>query len=475
MDMERLQKTYMKYEPILSIPLCRIVNFIVVLLSKIVAPDDYSSYPKSINRSVNCKIAVLVPIIPDLSHTFIYREILAMKKHGASFVVVGLLKGDFVVVHPEAAELLDETIFLRRPAFLGLLLLYFRYLLLRPRNVIRMINYFTANCPEISDGFLKSEHAYNLLHPMQSLLLADFLVRHNVTYIHAYGASFPATMALGASILLDIPYSISTFVDFEHDYEFKLLSNKLESSDFVVVCTKYCKKRIVSLTSEEHAAKIHVIYSSIDESYCKYANVGVTSADIRIICVARFVEKKGIEYLIKACSILQNQNMRFKCMIIGSGEERVKYEAMINELYLENIIDLLPPMANDQIKLMYGKDSIVVMPCVNARDGERDGIPNVLLEGMQCGSPAVATNISGIPELIVDGENGFIVPEKDSIALARVLSRLLSSADLREKISSQGRQTVLTHFNLHEKAAERWSLINDFCNNYANSMNKGKS
>jgi len=471
--MEKFKKIYMKCEPILSIPLCRIVNFITVLLSKIVAAYDYSSYPKSIKRSENGKIAVLVPIIPDLSHTFIYREILAMKKQGASFIVVGLLKGDFVVVHPEAAELLGETIFLRRPAFLGLLLLYFKYLLLKPRNVIRMINYFTANCPEISDGFLKTEHAYNLLHPMQSLLLTDLLVRHNVTYIHAYGASFPATMALGASVLLDIPYSISTFVDFEHDYEFKLLNNKLESSDFVVVCTKYCKNRMLSLTSEEYASKIHVIYSSIDKSYCKYGTIGGTSSDIRIVCVARFVEKKGIEYLIKACSILHNQNKRFKCMIIGNGEERVKYEAMINELYLDNVIDLLPPMANDQIKLLYGKDSIVVMPCVNARDGERDGIPNVLLEGMQCGSPAVATNISGIPELIIDGENGFIVPEKDPIALARALSRLLSSADLRENISTQGRQTVLTHFNLQEKAAERWSLINKSCNNYANSMLKG--
>jgi colanic acid/amylovoran biosynthesis glycosyltransferase len=405
------------------------------------------------------KIAVLVPILPDISHTFIYREVLAMMKHGGSFEIIGLLQGDRDIVHPEADALLKITTFITERTFLGYLCIYLKYLILMPRKFAGMLNYFKKHCHAGDDFFLKKEQGANLLHPMRCLLLTDMLRARGITLIHAYGASFPATMALGNSVLLDIPFSISTFVDFEHDYEFKLLSEKVNAADFLIVVTQYCKERIVALTSPTIRDKIVVIHSSVDGSYGDNVVPEPKGKLVRLISVARFVEKKGIEYLIRACAELKDRELAFECIVIGDGPEKDKFQNMIVAYQLHDYLRLVAPMQNDLIKTLYGRDTIAVMPCVNASDGERDGIPNVLLEAMLCGSPAVATNISGIPELIIDGENGLLVPEKDVAALANALERLIVSECLRENLSKNGRQTVQRDFNLDVKSQYRLELI----------------
>lgn len=415
--------------------------------------------PVSKKNKDNRRIAVLVPILPDISHTFIYREVLAMMEHGGKFVVIGLLKGDSSIIHPEAEKLLKITKFIVERSFLGYLLIYLKYLIIMPLNFARMLNYFKVHCNTENDFFLDKGHAGNLVHPMRCLLLTDLLRKHDITMIHAYGASFPATMALGNSVLLDIPFSVSTFVDFEQEYEFKLLGEKVKAADFLIVCTQYCKDRIVSLTSQTFINKIAVIHSSIDKGYCDNVTPSPKSKYVRLVSVARFIEKKGIGYLIRACATLKNKGIDFECIVIGDGPEKNMYEEMLDNFQLHSHVQLIGPMQNDEIKNFYGKDTIVVMPCVNASDGERDGIPNVLLEAMLCGSPAVATDISGIPELISDGENGLLVPEKDVSALSNALERLISSECLREKLSENGRLTVLRDFSLDSKAMYRLELI----------------
>lgn len=405
------------------------------------------------------RIAVLVPIIPDVSHTFIYREILAMQECGGEFTVFGLLKGDMDLVHPEAARLYAQTIFIENCSIASYLLLYLKFMLLMPVRFAGMLAFYKNHCGKGSDFFLECEQLGNLLHPMRSLLLAWALKRHGITKIHSYGFSFPATMALGASLLLDIPLSISTFVDFEHDYEYKMAREKLERSQFVIVVSNYCVTSLLTMTDEKFRSKIHVIHSSVRGDYADHNHHIPEGGVVRIISVARFVEKKGLEYLLKACSRLKQKGIRFNCLIIGDGPELGMLSDMRERLQLNHDVDIIKPMKNDEIKAYYGPDTIVVMPCVNASDGERDGIPNVLLEAMICGSPAVATDISGIPELIHNGVNGLLVVEKDDNALAVALEKLIVDDALRVKLALAGADTVVNRFNLNKKAQHRLDLI----------------
>jgi glycosyltransferase involved in cell wall biosynthesis len=269
-------------------------------------------------------------------------------------------------------------------------------------------------------------------------------------------------MALGASVLLDIPFSFSTYVDFEHNYEYKLLNEKMRMADFVVACTQYCQNRLVQLTAEQYRSKIPVIHSSLDPAYSRNHSPQSQAERVGILSVARFVEKKGIKFLVLACALLKERGCKYDCLLIGEGPEKINIEKMIKDFGLSAEVTLIDPLPNDRVMRYYGESTIIVMPCVNAQDGERDGIPNVLLEAMSCGSPVVATNISGIPELIEDGENGLLVPEKDEVSLATAIEKILNSENLRKKLSENGRNTVKTKFNLYDKSKMRWDFISSW-------------
>lgn len=426
------------------------------------APDSSSSDNNlfTFNRERKGRIAVLVPVIPDLSHTFVYREIICMKKYSAELEVIGLRKGSFSLIHPEAQELLPVTTFIPDLPLAQYAALYLKYVWLMPRRLSKMLNYFRRYCSE--KQVLKIDHYFNSLHPLRCLLLVELLRNLNISKIHAYGASYPATIALGASIMLDLPYSFSTFVDFEHDYEYKMLREKVHAAQFVIACTKFCQARLVQLTDVRYKDKIYVIHHSLDPEYGNHVYPQSNTAPnepIKIITVGRLVEKKGLEYLVYACGLLKERGLRYQCLIIGDGPEKHRIASLIKKHNLQNEIMMKGPIENDKIKNYYGVNTIMVMPCVYASDGERDGIPNSLLEAMICGSPVVSTRISGIPELIEDGHNGFLVPDKDHLALADAIERLMKYDELRREFAQRGQETIRQRFNLNDKAKHLLSLL----------------
>jgi len=436
-------------------------------LTRILAPWFSPSRPSPPlmsrgDRKIGGRVAVLVPIIPDVSHTFIYREVLAMIRGGATLDVIALVRGGSEVIHPEARELLRVTTFLPGRTMTRYLGLYIKWLVTRPRRFARMLAYFTYHCGEDYSTFLERDHYYHTLHPLQSIFLADLLHRLRVSHIHAYGASYPATMALGASLLLDIPYSFSTFVDFEHDYEYKLLTEKVRTARFVTASTRHCQLRLSELVGHDYREKIHVIHFGIAPGYGNgWSSEGTECATRppRLLAVGRMVEKKGFDYLVRACGLLNERGLCVDCVIVGDGPVRPHLESLIGTLGLAAHVELVGPMPNDKLKSMYGPDTIVVMPCVHASDRERDGIPVVLLEAMSCGSPVVSTRISGIPELITDEYDGLLVADRDESALADAVERLLKSADVRRMMSKHARLTVTSRFDIDQKAQELWTLI----------------
>jgi glycosyltransferase involved in cell wall biosynthesis len=300
------------------------------------------------------------------------------------------------------------------------------------------------------------------LHPSKGLALAWELRKLGVSYMHIYGSTYPTTRGLVASYLLGIPFSISTFVDFDYDYAFKMFRQKVEHARFVVACTRFCAGRIRSYTSEQTYKKVHVIYNGID---CSRAEplVGVgRSAKARLPCIiaiGRLVEKKGFDYLVKACALLTSRGLSPKCVIVGEGVERERLLSLVRLLQVEGEVELLGAISDEQLASYMLPENILVAPSVYAKDGERDGIPTVLFEAMFRGLPVISTTVSGIPELVVDGENGILVAERDEHALADALERLLLDAGLRERLRRRAHQKVTQDFCLEKSAHTLWSLI----------------
>jgi glycosyltransferase involved in cell wall biosynthesis len=441
-----------------GIVFAKMLTLFIIPISLGLLHFSHDSYRKMTGK--RGQVAIVLPIIPDLSHTFIYREVLAMQKLGARFKVISLAEGDYGVVHPEARALLQEVVFVPRISQVGYLLLYLRMLIGHPINMTRLLSFYKSCGYEDIFMFADPNNLYNPPHPCKGLLLARTLQKHDVSYMHVYGSMYPTTQALVASILLGIPFSLSTFVDFDYDYDFKMLRQKCELARFIVVVTQFCATRIRSLTSQQIGKKLHVVHHGIDPNYARSSLNKLWSREkLSVIAVGRLVEKKGFEYLVKACAVLRDRGIAVKCSIVGDGPERNHLQSLIEKLRLNDQVALVGTLSDDKLHDLISSSYILVAPSVYSQDGERDGIPNVLLEAMCYGTGVISTRISGIPELVTHSENGLLVPERDENALADAMQQLLTNSNLWEHLSSRAYEKVLRDFSTNTSAETIWSLI----------------
>ena len=169
---------------------------------------------------------------------------------------------------------------------------------------------------------------------------------------------------------------------------------------------------------------------------------------IRLVTIARLVEKKGIEYSIRAVAKLSQIDPNLKYNIVGDGELRESLECLIQELDVGDTIKLLGWKDSKEIIKILNSAHIFLAPSVTSHNGELEGIPVVLMEAMAMGLPVVSTQHSGIPELVEDGVSGFLVPERDSEALAEKINYLIQHPDIWVQMGKEGRLQVEKFHNI---------------------------
>jgi glycosyltransferase involved in cell wall biosynthesis len=177
-----------------------------------------------------------------------------------------------------------------------------------------------------------------------------------------------------------------------------------------------------------------------------------------ILSVGRLVEKKGFPDLLLACARLKERGKAFRLAIYGEGPLRDELLAMIERHGLQGLVDLPGAIAQrDLIPIFRNAELFALAPFVT-EDGDRDGVPNVLVEAMACGLPVVSTAVSGIPELVVPGVNGLLVAPHDPDALADGLAALLDDPARRAQLGAEARRTVVESFDLRAAARELAAL-----------------
>ena len=173
-----------------------------------------------------------------------------------------------------------------------------------------------------------------------------------------------------------------------------------------------------------------------------------------ILAVGRLVEKKGFDDLIQACALLANRRLDLRCEIIGKGPLKQALSDQITELGVGEFVKLVGARPQDQVLQAYKRATVFALPCIVGRDGNRDGLPTVLLEAMATGLPPVSTDLTGIPEIINHNVNGLIVPPGDVTALANGLTRLLYNPALRKRLGTAARQKVEREFDVRQNVAQ---------------------
>lgn len=269
---------------------------------------------------------------------------------------------------------------------------------------------------------------------------ADEQRRAGVTHFHAHWATEAATTALVFSWLTGLPFSFTA-----HAYDIfrapQFFDLKLAQARFAVTVSEYNRRYIVEKFGPGHPEKVHVIYPLIDLATFPLRARPV-EAEPRILSVGRLTEYKGFAYLLDACRILRDRGLRFTCQIVGQGEEEAALRETIARLGLEDRVELLGALPHEDIPGLLERASVFALPCVIGSNGDRDGMPLVLIEAMARGVPVVSSDLIGLPELVRDGA-GFLASPGDSVALADALEKvLLLSPEEQEAMGRAGRAIV---------------------------------
>jgi len=287
---------------------------------------------------------------------------------------------------------------------------------------------------------------------IQAIDLALRARERGVTHFHAHFGTVAATVTRLAARFARIPYTLTLHAkDIYHvSVDPALMRKKLGDAARVITVTDY-NQRYLAATYDSAAAKVVRLYNGLNLARFAFTIPSRTSREI--LAVGRLVEKKGFDVLIDACAILRDRGIAFQCRIVGDGTERATLSARIAHLNLGAMVRLAGPQPHAELIGTFREAAVVAAPCVIGADGDRDGLPTVLLEAMALGVPCVSTDVTGIPELVRDGDTGLCVPQRDPQALADALQRLLDDADLRLDLATRARRSIEQDFDIRRNAA----------------------
>ncbi len=383
-------------------------------------------------------IGYVVKRYPRFSETFIVNEILAHERAG-------------VPVHIFAVRRVNEP--------------YFQSILGEVRSPV---TYISDSTPK-ADGFwmtMKSGAAnlpgfWNALDTVQGASTAEIqqavqLAIHareaGITHFHAHFATIATRIAQLAAHFAGISYSFTGHAKdiFHENVNPEYLREKMLKASAIVTVSDFNLNWLHAHFGDA-ARSVSRIYNGLQLSDFPYG--APTNRPRKIIAVGRLVDKKGFDVLIEACAILKTSGVTFECDIIGEGPQGERLRAMIEEFALGEHVHLRGALPRNQVVAAFREAAVSVMPCVIAEDGDRDGLPTVLIESMALGTPCVGTDVTGIPEIVRNGETGICVRQRDPQALADALQRLLNDPALRTQLAERGRALIEAEFDVDRNAA----------------------
>ena len=389
------------------------------------------------------RILYFVSQFPCISETFIVNEIQGMIDAGVDIRILSLKAADLNIVHPAAKNLLDRVIYPLPP--LQSLAQGVQSILQSPLSNIKLALQIFSAFWKNPIVLLKTFIAY-----WRALALLKTISKWNPEWIHAHWATYSSTAGLAIANALDLPFS---FTSHSHDIfpDSQLLKEKYKAAAFTATISKHNLSRIKNHVSESLVnQKTKVIHCGIYLNHYPFDRSQQKPQEI--ISVGRLMGTKGFDILIQACAKLREKGIPFHCTIIGEGFYRERLEKLIHTLDLKDCVQLLGAKSQEEVRLALLQSSVFVLPAVIDTDGKAEGIPVCLMEAMASGTPVGSTRLSGIPELIEDGENGFLTTPGSVDELTEQLQNLFSDLALREKFALNARKTIEASFNAEHEA-----------------------
>ncbi|MCX7823655.1 MAG: glycosyltransferase family 4 protein [Syntrophobacterales bacterium] len=391
------------------------------------------------------RLGMVLKGFPRISETFISNEILAMEKMGLNIGIFSLRKPREPFAHKSVAKIKASV------AYLPEYILPFWKILLKSNTRLFLSNPLRYLIPFLSAlrrSFITSSPLVpTIRHFLQGGYLArNYLIDHSIHHLHAHFAHTPTSVALFASELARIPFSFTAHAKDIYTSHPVKLRYKISKAQFVITCTEYNRKYLIKIANGS-PTPIYRIYHGIDLSLFSFGREPLPSPPFRILSVGRLVKKKGYDDLLKALKILKSENFPFEFFHVGDGELRENILRMAEELGLTDRVHFLGTLTHERLLPLYRQSHAFVLASKIAPNGDRDGLPNVILEAMAVGLPVVATDVSAIPEAIEHEKTGLLVPPENPHEMAKAIRRILTDSSGTSAIISEARRTVERRFD----------------------------
>ncbi len=390
------------------------------------------------------RIGYVLKMYPRFSETFILSEVLAHEAAGTELRLISLrppIDGRF---HGSLSDVRAPVTYLNHHGT-------------RAADLWELVHQATVRFPRMP-GVLKQLAAADASDAAQALELAALVDSAGLTHLHAHFGSVATTVARLASLLTGVPYTFTAHAKdiFQEDVDAADLRRKLIDSSGCVTVSDFNVAHLRA-TYGIAADRVVRIYNGLDLDRFPYA--APDERPCGIVSVGRLVEKKGFADLIDACAILAAEGRTFRCDIVGSGPLGPALAERITAAGLEDVVVLTGSMPQHEVLRIVQQAAAFAAPCVIADDGNRDGLPTVLLEAMALGTPCVATDVTGVPEVIRHENTGLLVEQHRPLALARSLGRLLDDRQLRTNLALSARNLVETEFDGARQSARLRALF----------------
>lgn len=376
---------------------------------------------------------------PRLSETFILREVLGLEAAGVPVLVDTLLPPEEGPTHPELAAVRAPVRYVaRRPR-------------LRQQQVLRAHAGVAARHPlRWAALAVRARREGTWRRFLQAGLVAARVRDEGVGHVHAHFATAACEVATMAARLAGVTCSVTAHAkDIYHQDNAPHLARRLAGVDTVVTVSAHNVGHLERVLSRAGgAAEIRHIANGVP-----LGAAADPAASMTVLCVARLVPKKGVDLLVTAAAQLVGQHRDLRVDIIGDGPLRGDLSALIERLGLVGRVRLLGPATTSDVHAAMASARAVVLPCRIDADGDRDGMPTVLVEALSHGVPVVSTDVVGIGELVIDGQTGLLVGPEDTTALAAALDRLLVDPALAARLGDAGRALVRRQFRPEDSTA----------------------
>lgn len=391
----------------------------------------------------------LLPVVyvinqyPKVSHSFIRREIAALERAGVEVHRVAVRGWDSDQVDPEDEAERSRTRYLLQGGFVPLMLAALRAAVLAPLQWAQALALAVRMSRKADRGL-----PYHLVYFAQACLLAQWVRQVNAAHLHAHFGTNSAEVAMLAAAISGRPYSLTVHGPEEFDRPTALgLPEKLRRSAFTVAISSYGRSQLYRWLDASDWDKVRIVHCGLDRSFYNVPPVPMPRLP-HLVCVGRLCEQKGQLLLLEAAHLLQRCGIQFTLTLAGDGEMRPMIEDRIRALGLEQTVRITGWLSNEQVRRELHAARSMVLPSF------AEGLPVVVMEAMALRRPVISTFVAGIPELVVPGQHGWLVPAGDVVALANAMQECVEmDVEDLNRMGEQARERVLDRHDVDEAAA----------------------